>query len=120
MSDTVISCACLCGAVRFEITRPEKLTDCNCSACRRYKCLWAYAPPAEARFTAGEGTTVGYARGERSLAFHHCPTCGCLTHWQSVTDRKRAFNLRLAEDPGALAGIRIRRFDGADSWTFLD
>ncbi|MAM62683.1 MAG: aldehyde-activating protein [Maritimibacter sp.] len=116
----MISCTCLCGAVRFEIARPEKLNDCNCSACRRYSPLWGYSPPAEARFLQGEGTTIGYARGEKSLAFHHCPTCGCLTHWQGLTDGNRAFNLRLADNPADIEGIRIRRFDGADSWTFLD
>lgn len=116
----VITCACLCGTVRFQITEPEKLTSCNCSACRRYAALWAYAPPANARFLQGEGTTVPYLRGEESLAFHHCATCGNLTHWQSQIDERRSFNMRLAEDPDVIAHVRIRRFDGADTWTFLD
>ncbi|MBV7408679.1 GFA family protein [Maritimibacter sp. DP1N21-5] len=119
-TDDWIGASCLCGAVRFEITRPPKLTVCNCSACRRLNARWAYAPPCEAQFLTGEGTTVGYARGEKSLAFHHCPTCGCVTHWQSLIDENRAFNMALADDPAALDGVRVRHFDGADTWAFLD
>ena len=118
--DELITCSCLCGAVRFQITRPPKLNSCNCSACRRYGALWGYSPPTNARFLQGEDHTVPYLRGEKSLAFHHCATCGCVTHWQGQADNNRAFNLRLADDPAAIDGIRIRQFDGADSWTFLD
>jgi hypothetical protein len=30
-----------------------------------------------------------------------------------------AVNMRMA-DPKDIEGVRIRRFDGADTWTFLD
>lgn len=116
----IITGSCLCGAVRFEITRPEKVTSCNCSACRRFAALWAYAPPAQARIIAEPGATFSYARGERSLAFHSCARCGATTHWASLTDGKVAVNFRLADDPADVADIRVRHFDGADSWTFLD
>ena len=37
--------SCHCGALRFRLARrPEKLTDCNCSVCRRCRALWAHAP----------------------------------------------------------------------------
>jgi hypothetical protein len=51
-----------------------------------------------------------------------CATCGCMSHWVSLdtnqTDRM-GVNARLFEnfDPGS---VRIRRFDGADTWKFLD
>jgi hypothetical protein len=96
------------------------VTSCNCSACRRFAALWAYAPPEKARIIAEPGATIAYARGERSLAFHSCATCGATTHWASLIDGKVAVNLRLADDPVSVADIRVRHFDGADSWTFLD
>lgn len=34
-------------------------------------------------------------------------------------DAYMAVNLRLA-DPDVVAAVPVRRFDGADSWTFLD
>jgi len=120
MTSETISGSCLCGAVRFEITRPDHMTSCNCSACRRYAALWAYAPPARARIVAAEGATIAYTRGEASLAFHSCATCGTTTHWASRIDDKIAVNLRLADDPAVLAAIPVRHFDGAESWTFLD
>jgi hypothetical protein len=120
MAQDTITGSCLCGAVRFEITRPARATSCDCSACRRYAALWAYAPPAAARIIAAPGATIGYARGDRLLAFHSCATCGVTTHWASLTDDKVAVNLRLADDPAAIADIPIRHFDGADTWRYVD
>jgi hypothetical protein len=31
-----------------------------------------------------------------------------------------SFNLRLADNPDVLDRLRVRHFDGADSWAFLD
>jgi hypothetical protein len=120
MAKYIITGSCLCGAVRFEITRPDHMTSCNCSACRRYAALWAYAPPATARIDAAPGATIAYSRGDHSLAFHSCASCGVTTHWASLSDDKVAVNLRLADDPAVVTGIPVRHFDGAESWTFLD
>lgn len=119
-TDDIITGGCLCGAVRFEITWPDHVTSCNCSACRRYAALWAYAPPPAARIIAAPGATIAYARGEQSLEFHSCATCGATTHWASRIDDKIAVNLRLADDPGVLERIPRWRFDGAESWRFID
>jgi hypothetical protein len=55
------------------------------------------------------------------LAFHRCKACGCVTHWQSLDGSKdrMAVNARMIDglDWGK---IRIRLFDGADTWTYLD
>ena len=114
--------SCLCGAVTFSAAEtPDTLTDCNCGACRRLGPLWAYYHPDQVRLT---GATVGYARtdlGEPAiLAFHHCPTCGCVTHWASLTPHDRmGVNARLMR-PQVVAAARVRRLDGADTWTYLD
>ena len=117
----MIEGACHCGAVTYRFDHaPSKTTDCNCSICRRLGALWIYAPVAQVQIT---GKTVGYTRGEASLAFHHCPTCGCTTHWENLTPEAdgayMAVNLRLAA-PDVIAQIPVRHFDGADTWTFLD
>jgi len=117
----MITTACLCGAVRITLdARPDKITQCNCSACRRFGALWAYAPLDDVSVS---GTTVAYVRGDKSLAFHHCPTCGCVTHWWPLNlDQSPPYagvNMALA-DPAAIAGIPMRRFDGAETWQFLD
>jgi hypothetical protein len=112
----VIEAACHCGAVRIQAPRPEQITECNCSVCRKVAGQWAYFPPAEGSVS---GETVTYIQGDRTLAAHHCPVCGCTTHWTPLdpaTDRM-GVNVRLAE---GLEDVRVRRFDGADTWKYLD
>ena len=61
-----------------------------------------------------------YIQGDRTLAVHHCATCGCITHWASLTGADRmAVNARLMEERD-IEGVRVRRFDGAETWTYLD
>ena len=119
----MIEASCHCGAVRIELEAPPaQLTSCNCSLCRRLGTLWAYYCPDQVRITKGAGTTVPYVQGDRTLAVHHCATCGCITHWQS-TDKgnpdRMAVNARLIEERD-VEGVRVRRFDGAETWTYLD
>ena len=116
-----ISATCHCGAVHYVYDHtPRWATSCNCGICRRLGTLWIYAPVAQITVT---GPTHSYAYGEKSLAFHTCAVCGCTTHWENLTpdadDAYMAVNLRLA-DPDVVAGVPVRRFDGADSWRFLD
>ena len=115
--------SCLCGAVTYEVaTAPDKVTSCNCSACRRMGGLWAYYRPDQVRVT---GETVGFTRSVEGeppmLALHHCPTCGCVTHWTPLTPDgdRMGVNARLMA-PVVLAAARVRHLDGADTWTFLD
>ncbi len=117
----MIETSCHCGAVRIQAPDPEQLTSCNCSLCRRINGLWAYYPPAEVTVIAEEGATVAYVQGDRTLANHHCAACGCATHWSPLdpASNRMAVNMRLAP-PEAIEGVRVRHFDGADTWTYLD
>ncbi len=117
----MIEGSCHCGAVHwtFEGT-PDGATVCNCTICRRYGVLWAY--DFENEGIRVEGPTTVYARGEKQIGFHFCPTCGCLAYWRAVEAgkdgrRRIAVNLRLAE-PDVVAAIPIDRFDGLG--TFKD
>ena len=114
----MIETVCHCGAVRVTLSRtPQRLTQCNCSLCRKLGTLWAYFTPAEVTVT---GETEAYVQGDMTLATHRCRICGCVSHWFSLTGAERVgVNVRLM-DPAALADIPIRRFDGADTWTYLD
>ena len=117
----MITGSCHCGAVTYTFDRwPEKANSCNCSVCRRLGALWIYADVGLVEVT---GPTVPYVRGDKTLAFHHCPTCGCTTHWKGLNpdepDAYMAVNLCLAE-PEVMAQIPVRHFDGADTWEYLD
>ena len=116
--------SCHCGAVTFQYPgTPEKLTSCNCSLCRRTGGLWAYAPKNETALSAPENAVMKYVCGDKTLATVSCKTCGCTTHWEPLEDQKpdarMAVNMRMA-DQKDIEGVRVRRFDGAETWTFLD
>lgn len=120
----VIAGSCHCGAVSWEYHgRPDHLNSCNCSICRRYGGLWAYGTTETIRIHAAPGATVPYVRGDSTLAFHHCRGCGCVTHWASLAAedgmRRVAVNMAMAE-PAVVAGFRVRHFDGAETWRYLD
>jgi hypothetical protein len=115
----MIQSSCHCGAVTLGIPRPPtELTDCNCTICRRYGTLWAYYSPKE---IAINGATDIYVRGEKTIEFHRCRGCGCVTHWAPV-DKARdrmGVNCRMLE-PAHVAGVRIRKLDGFDTWKVLN
>ena len=116
----MLKTSCHCGAVKFEVARrPVAVTECNCSICRRYGTRWAYYRRKSTRLEAAAEALERYVRG-RNLAFVRCRTCGCVVLWEPIRARGEAdrigVNMRLAEDPAQLAGIRVHRLDGAQSW----
>ncbi len=114
----MIEGSCLCGSARWvPRAEPASATACSCTACRRYGALWAYG--WEGDEISFSGPTQAYVRGD-SLSFNFCPRCGCLSHWWGFTldaqgRRRVAVNLRMAE-PGPVADLPIRHFDGLDQW----
>jgi hypothetical protein len=113
--------SCHCGQVGFEITdKPEKLVDCNCSICRRLSPLWGHID-SKAFTKTGKGETIAYMHGDRTLSIHTCRNCGCTTHWENEQPEPgyMAVNFRMC-DPVVINEFRIRRFDGADTWEFID
>ena len=119
----MIEGSCHCGAVSFTYPwQPGWLTDCNCSVCRRYSTLWGYAPVNEITLSFADGATVAYIHGDRTIAIHSCKICGCTTHWIGLDGdetSRMAVNFRMC-DPDVFTNIRVRKFDGADTWEFID
>jgi hypothetical protein len=122
----MIEATCHCGAVKVQVPKaPETVTDCNCSICRRLGVLWAYYDPAEVVMETSDEALVSYVRhdkdGDGHLAFRRCRTCGCTVDWRATVPNhnRMGINANLF-DPAVLAGIRVRRLDGADTWKFFD
>lgn len=92
--------SCHCGAVKLSVPHaPEWVGSCNCSLCSKTGWLVAYYPDDAVRV---EGETVAYVWGDRMIGIHHCPVCGCGTHWKT-----------LGEDFGKM-GVHARLLDGFD------
>jgi hypothetical protein len=124
-NDFKIESSCHCGAVRLQIAdaAPDALNSCNCSICSKYGGLFAYYSAAKVTILAGPGSTHEYVWGDKMLAFVRCSHCGCLSHWRgldpnSSTDRM-GVNARLFTNV-EFSKIRIRHFDGAATWKYLD
>lgn len=119
----MIEATCHCGNVSIRVDDlPEYFVSCNCSICRRLGALWAYYAAGDVAVQFGAEPTATYVRGDGMIAFHHCPRCGCTTHYAS-TDKSEhervGLNCRMVA-PEKIESIRVRRFDGADTWKFLD
>jgi hypothetical protein len=73
--------SCHCGAVRLICdAAPTEVTDCNCSICAAMACSGPIIRPA----SPPDAATDTYMWDDRSIAFHRCRTCGCVTHWSAV------------------------------------
>ena len=116
---------CHCGNISFSVdAKPEDLTECNCSMCNRYGAQWAYFEPNEVTITVKDTPTETYRWGDKMIDFHHCPTCGCITHYSATENMPKehdriAVNARMCS-LDQTKGIPVRRFDGADTWTFFE
>lgn len=117
----MIKASCHCGAVQLTArTEPAEVTECNCSICSRLGARWAYYSPNDVDLPRA-GATQPYVWGDRMLAFHRCKACGVVTHWQSLDGAKdrMAINARAMPDLD-WEKVRIRPFDGAATWEYLD
>lgn len=114
--------SCHCGAVQIHVARkPRRLTSCNCSICRRQAGFWGYYEPSQVKITARRGAVDRYVWGDKCLALCRCAKCGCVTHWLPIARGGKRMGINFRNfDPSVIETTRIRRFDGARTWKFLD
>lgn len=114
---------CHCGNVKISFERkPESLTSCNCSLCNRYGALWSPYKPEEVSININSVKQNTYSHGDKNIDFNFCSKCGCITHYTTTEKVKEPFvgiNFRMA-DLKDMQEIKIKKFDGADTWKFID
>jgi len=125
----MVKAACHCTAVRFELAAlPTWVLDCNCTICRRYGALWSYyfgADQASLIVLPAAELTDTYLWGDRSIAFHRCKTCGCVTHLEAVDTTPRVtfgVNARLIPtlDPAHTRVVQVDNGHTGIFWTRAD
>lgn len=118
----MITGSCHCGAVRWTTPAwPEWVTACNCTYCRKSGALWGEVDPVVTEITA-RPAQQDYVFGDKTLTMHRCAHCGITTHWSSLDPalpQRIKLNFNTSRDP-LPENIRLRHFDGADSWEYLD
>ena len=83
--------------------------------------MWGHLPIASVNVEYAADSVTSYAQGDKTLAVKTCNSCGCTTHYESLQadGDYMAVNFRMC-DPEVVSVFRIRKFDGADSWKFID
>lgn len=115
--------SCHCGAVKLTLpSTPTVATSCNCSLCRRVGGPWVYFEFGTVEIEGHPENTSEYVQGDRTLRTIRCRTCGCVTHWEPIEPKPGATHgVHLGSfDPEFVASVRARKFDGANTWKFLD
>ena len=82
----------------------------------------AYFSSENVKISAVPSSVQKYCWGDEQIAFVRCSKCGCLSHWESLDPKgadRMGVNARLFTNVD-IEKIQVRRFDGADTWKFLD
>jgi hypothetical protein len=107
---------CHCGAVRFEVDAPARVTvsDCNCSVCRLSGYLHLIVPASRFRLLQGADSLSEY-RFNSGVARHlFCRCCGVKSFYVPRSNPDGySVNLRCL-DAGTLAGVSVEPFDDND------
>jgi hypothetical protein len=77
---------------------------------------------SEVKVAGHPENTSEYIWGDKTLRIVRCKACGVTTHWEPLAvkpDSKMGVNA-INFEPEALGHVRVRPFDGADTWKFLD
>jgi hypothetical protein len=108
--------SCHCGRVQFEIqTQLTRVSECNCSICRRKGYLHHMVSPDRFRLIQGENDLATYQFGTKRALHHFCPHCGVAAFFRPrANPNNYMVNARCLEDVD-LDSLERVRFDGL-SW----
>ena len=107
---------CHCGAVRFEVRAPARLTvqRCNCSICAKTAFLHLIVPNADFRLLSGAEHLTTYTFNTGVAKHTFCKTCGVKAFYVPRSNPDGwSVNLRCL-DPGTVAEVVVEDFDGRD------
>ena len=105
---------CHCGAVRFEVRAPARLTvqRCNCSICAKTAFLHLIVPGADFRLLSGRESLTTYTFNTGVAKHTFCRICGVKAFYVPRSNPDGwSVNLRCLE-PGTIEQVVYEDFDG--------
>lgn len=105
---------CHCGAVRFEVKAPARITvqRCNCSICTKTAFLHLIVPGADFRLLSGADRIGTYTFNTGVAQHRFCTACGVKSFYVPRSNPDGfSVNLRCL-DPGTIDGVVFEDFDG--------
>jgi hypothetical protein len=105
--------SCHCGRVRFAVTAViDRVSDCNCSICRKKGILHLIVPPERFRLLAGAEALETYRFNTGTAVHRFCRTCGIHPFYTPRSDPDKVdVNVRCL-DGVDLSALRVEPFDG--------
>jgi len=108
--------SCHCGRVQFEVTTElTRVSECNCSICRRKGYLHHMVPPERFRLLQGENHLTTYQFGTGRARHQFCRHCGVAAFYRPrLEPANYMINARCLDDVDLNTVERVS-FDGR-SW----
>ena len=106
--------SCHCGRIAYEVQgTPERVTECNCSICRRKGIKMWFVPRTQLHVHTPETDIATYTFDKHSIKHRFCPVCGIHVFGESSKDgvAMAAINARCLEDID-LDALPVQHFDG--------
>jgi len=107
---------CHCGRVRYEVLAPAELevSQCNCSICSKSGYLGLIVPRSRFNLLQGEDALRTYTFNTGVAKHLFCTICG-IKSFYIPRSHPEGYNVNArCLDPGTVAGMRIRRFNGRE------
>lgn len=105
---------CHCGAVRFTVRAPARVTGqrCNCSMCAKVGFLHLIVPAADFAIVKGRENLTTYTFNTGVAKHLFCKTCGVKSFYVPRSNPDGwSVNLRCI-DAGTLEHVELEDFDG--------
>lgn len=104
---------CHCGRVRFRVTADlSRVTDCNCSICRKKGFLHLVVPPEQFELLDGADALATYRFNTGTAKHTFCSTCGIHPFYVPRSDPDKIdVNVRCLDGVDVEA-VKPHRFDG--------
>ena len=106
---------CHCGRVRFELTTDlaqARVSECNCSICRRKGYLHHIVPRDRFRLVAGADDLTSYRFGTMTAQHHFCRHCGVASFYVPRSHPDGIDVNVCCLDDVDLGTLQIEQFDG--------